>query len=233
MSFGHFAMRRPSQLPLPLSSPDLLSRTDFIVAAGNARAVACIDAWPDWPVRAMALHGPSGSGKTHLATIWREAANAVAVCASRIAHDAVPEERALVIEDVDCAQCSPARDAALFAALERTSSGAYCLLTGRGHPAGWPVVLSDLRSRFAAIAALPLWAPDEALLAALAHKLFADRQLPVTDSLVDLMLIRLERSPAAIRDFVTRLDAAAMAEARPVSVSLVRRMLGARHSPAQ
>ncbi|HEY6578958.1 MAG TPA: chromosomal replication initiator DnaA, partial [Rhizomicrobium sp.] len=64
------------QLPLPLSSPTLLSRADLIVGSSNARAVAFIDSWPDWPVMVAALHGPRGCGKTHLVSIWRERAGA-------------------------------------------------------------------------------------------------------------------------------------------------------------
>ena len=55
------------------------------------------------------------------------------------------------------------------------------LLTGQEPPAAWRSSLPDLASRFSALLAFPLWAPDEALLAALARKLFADRQLAVPD----------------------------------------------------
>jgi chromosomal replication initiation ATPase DnaA len=223
-----FAMRAPSQLPLPLCAPDQFSRDDLIVVSGNAQAVAFIDAWPDWPVAAVALHGPRGCGKTHLATIWRRAANAGSVSAARIAEEGAPDVGAFVIEDVDAAECSQVRDAALFAALERASTAAPCLLTGRAHPASWPVSLPDLGSRFAAVPALPLWTPDEALLSALARKLFSDRQLLVPDSVIQEILRRLDRCPGSIRDFVAELDATALGSAKPVSVALVRSLIAER-----
>ncbi|HEY3779206.1 MAG TPA: hypothetical protein VGL35_14230 [Rhizomicrobium sp.] len=223
-----FAMQRPSQLPLPLSAPDHLSRDDLIVVPGNAQAVAYIDAWPEWPVAVVALYGPHGCGKTHLATVWRETANAGLVSAARLAQDGTAEAGALVIEDVDSAVCSRGRDAALFAALESVGAAAPCLLTGRTHPASWPVALPDLGSRFAAIPALPLWAPDETLLRVLARKLFSDRQLFVPDAVIEEMLRRLDRSPGAIRDFVAELDATALAVAKPVSLALVRSLIAAR-----
>lgn len=228
MSSCAYAMRPPLQIPLPLASRELLARDDLIVCAGNEKAVAYIDSWPDWPVPVVALYGPAGCGKTHLATVWREVTNAETIPAVRLAEERPPESRALVVEDVDVAPCSPARDAALLYVLDHAAPPASCLLTGRGHPASWPASLPDLASRLGALPALPLWAPDEALLSALARKLFSDRQLYVPDTLIEEMLRRLDRSPAAIRDFVADLDAAGLAAAKPVNLPLLRTLIVAR-----
>jgi chromosomal replication initiation ATPase DnaA len=222
------AMAGPSQLPLPLSHRPALSRADLIVVPANAEAVAFIDAWPDWPVSAAALYGPQGCGKTHLVSIWQNKSHAHVFSAFEVFADDVRERRPLAIENVDVAEASPDRDAALFAALEAARPAAPLLLTGREPPASWTCVLPDLASRFAVLAAFPLWAPDESLLFALARKLFADRQLLVPDSVIDRMLCSLERSPGAIRDFVAEADAAALASGRSINLSLVRRLVAAR-----
>jgi chromosomal replication initiation ATPase DnaA len=218
--------RVPSQLPLPLSLEPGLSREDFVVGAANAEAVALIDAWPDWPVGQAALHGQTGCGKTHLVSIWRELSGARVRHASQLSPDDARGSGPLAIEDVDLAQASPGRDAALFAALE--FGAAPVLLTGRSPPAGWPWVLPDLASRFAGLTSLQLGMPDEALLADIARKLFADRQLLVPDAAIAQMLRLLERSPRAIREFIATVDAVAFAEGRPVNLSLVRALLAAR-----
>jgi chromosomal replication initiation ATPase DnaA len=72
--------------------------------------------------------------------------------------------------------------------------------------------------------------PDEALLATIARKLFADRQLLVPDAAIAQMLRLLERSPRAIREFIAKVDAVALAEGRPVNLPLVRALLAARES---
>jgi len=232
MSPAGGATNAPSQLPLPLACRPALSRGDLIVAPANERAVALIDAWPDWPVAAAAFHGPPGCGKTHLVSIWQQRSGARLLDASSMAAESVREPRPLAIENVDSAAASSDRDAVLFAALERASRAAPLLLTGREPPARWPCVLPDLTSRFAALPAFPLWRPDESLLFALARKLFAERQLLVPDIVIERILRSIERSPGAVRDFVAEADAAAFAAARPVNLSLVRALVAAREQAA-
>ena len=174
----------PSQLILPLPQRAALTREGFIVSPANAQAVAFVDSWPQWQVPVAAIHGPQGSGKTHLVAIWKAASGADVISASSLAGEFAPPGTPLAIEDVDAVAPSLERDRALFAVLEHVGRGAPILLTGREPPATWSSALPDLASRFSALLALPLWAPDDALLAGIARKLFTDRQLIVPDAVI-------------------------------------------------
>jgi chromosomal replication initiation ATPase DnaA len=207
-----------SQLVLPLEPRNAMTRADFIEAQGNARAVAFLDAWPDWPASAAALSGPSASGKTHLARIWA-ARSGAALADARTLRE--PMAGAAVVENCDSAN-SHDHEAALFAMLER---GAPLLLTGRAAPAQWPVSLPDLASRFRATVAFGLGQADEALLMALTVKLFADRQVLVPEAVVTRLVQGLERSPAAIRDFIARADQEAMSRQKPINLQLIRELM--------
>jgi chromosomal replication initiation ATPase DnaA len=205
-----------TQLVLPLETRSATGRADFIVAPGNASAVAFIDSFPNWPAPAAVLHGPPASGKSHLAAVWAQKAGAAVIEATAL--DANIPDGALVVENV----APGVAEAPLFALIER---GAPLLLTSQAAPADWPVVLPDLVSRTRALLGFALWAPDDALLMGLAVKLFADRQLAVPESVVSHMIASLERSPGAIRDFIARADAAALAEKRPINLSLIKGLL--------
>lgn len=207
-----------SQLILPLQASNALRREDFVVGEANREAVAFIDAYPNWPAPAAALTGPPQSGKSHLASAWAARAGGHVVDAAKLA--GAPAEGPLAIEDIDRAEPD---ERAVFAAFE---SGRPLLFTAERPPAQWQAALPDLRSRYRALLAFALWAPDEALLEGLAKKLFADRQLAVPDGVVAHMIKSLERSPAAIRDFVARADEKALSEKRAVSLALIREMLG-------
>ena len=213
-----------AQLILPLASEPSLTRADFIVAAGNAQAVAFIDSWPSWPVHVAALYGPAGSGKTHLVSIWRSLTGAHVIHASAVEQAAlVPGP--LAVEDVDLSPPMAQRDGRLFRLIEDATADSPLLLTGRAPPTGWPTVLPDLASRFSALVSLPLWEPDDELLAALARKLLSDRQLSVSDGVIAHILRTLDRTPEDIRNFIAKADAKALSEGRPITLSLVRELI--------
>jgi chromosomal replication initiation ATPase DnaA len=212
------------QLVLPLEPREAFARENFVVGTTNAKVLTFVESWPDWRVPAVAIHGPAGSGKSHLAVIWQRLSGARLVSATGLSSGGLPEGP-LVIEGVDLACGNEVCARALFVALERATLTAPVLLTGREVPTLWSAALPDLASRFAALPEFALWAPDDTLLAAVARKLFADRQLTVPDAAIDWMLQSLERTPSAIWAFVGDVDRRALAESRPVTPSLIRELL--------
>ena len=172
--------------------------------------------------------GPEGSGKTHLAHVWAEGSGARVVEAEALREAEVPalaEHGRVAVEDVPRAGAEAHR-ALLHLHNLLAARGGSLLLTGRGAPPLWGVALPDLASRIEAAGVARLGAPDDALLAALLVKLFADRQVAASPGLVGWLLPRMERSFAAAQRIVARLDALALAEGRPVSRALAARVLG-------
>lgn len=216
--------RPRGQLAIPFEHRTALGVEDFLVAPGNADALAWLDRWPDWPGHALALHGPAGCGKSHLAHVWLARCGGVLIAASDL-HDAMVEERAghaTVIEDID----RGVDETALFHLFNLArEEGGWLLLTGREAPARWPILLPDLSSRLAAITAVPLGRPDDALIGAVLTKLFDDRQLRVPEDVIAWLVARMERSFAAIGQVVEALDSLSLAERRNITVPLARRVL--------
>ena len=105
------------------------------------------------------------------------------------------------------------------------SGARHLLLTALVPPARWPLALPDLVSRLRVAPAVALGLPDDALLAALMLKLFADRQIAVLPEVPAYVVPRIERTFEAVANLVERLDRAALAEGRPVTVPLVRTVL--------
>jgi chromosomal replication initiation ATPase DnaA len=92
-------------------------------------------------------------------------------------------------------------------------------------PRTWGITLPDLASRVQAASVATLDALDDALLAALLAKLFADRQITPPPRLIDYCLRRMERSFAAAQALVAALDARSLAEGRPIGPSLAAEIL--------
>jgi chromosomal replication initiation ATPase DnaA len=220
------ARQAPRQLALALEHAVSFAREDFLEGPANRAALALVDRWPDWPGRVVALVGPAGSGKSHLASIWAATAGARFLASRALAESHPPAALttgALVLEDV-CEE--DLNERALFHLLNfAREEGAFLLLTARTAPAGWKVAIRDLASRLRAIPTVILAAPDDALLRALIVKLWADRQVAVDQSVINYVINRIERSFAAARSVVERLDQEALRQRRPVTRALAAELL--------
>ena len=213
------------QLTLDLPVRAALGREDFFVSEANALAVARIDAPDTWPRNKLALIGPRGSGKTHLAHVWASETDAEVVPAAALgALDIGKVASGIAIDDAD--RLPGDAETSLFHLHNRLGEeGLPLLLIGLEAPSRWSVALPDLRSRLEATDVVRIEAPDDALLAAVLVKLFADRGLAVSPGLIGWMLPRMDRSFAAAQDLVRRLDAEALAEGRAVTRRLAAQLL--------
>jgi chromosomal replication initiation ATPase DnaA len=211
----------PRQLVLALDHAISFAREDFLPGPSNAQARALIDRWPDWPDRLVALIGPEGSGKSHLAAIWAGTAGARVLSAKHLSDADVPgalATGALVVEDLEPGGFD---ERALFHLINLArEEKADVLFTARSAPVTFAVSIRDLGSRLRALPVVTLAAPDDALLRALIVKLAADRQLAVDETLVNYLANRLERSFAATRAAVLKLDEEGLRRHRPVTRAL-------------
>jgi chromosomal replication initiation ATPase DnaA len=220
------------QLAFDLPHRPATGRDDFLVTPSNAKAVALIDLWPNWPANTLILLGPSGSGKSHLAAVWHEMTGALMARPSDLHEDRVPDllkRAALVIEDAPGeALDEPAFFHLLNLAREQR---AYVLITAPGGPTGWGISLPDLLSRLRAAPVAQLGPPDDALLRGVLVKLFADRQIGVDETVVSYLISRMPRELAAARTLVAEIDRRALEERAEVTRNFVAKVLGDIVSP--
>ncbi|MEP1205956.1 MAG: hypothetical protein ABJM29_04880 [Rhizobiaceae bacterium] len=217
-------MSNPDQLPLGLALNAGQGIDDLVVSHVNRDAVTFINSWPNWPVPIVILAGPVGVGKSHLAAIWAERAAAATLQPSG---DLAPEPEDsganFVVEDIGPGNFD---ETALFHLINNVRAhGGNLLLTSRTWPGNWGMELPDLTSRMKLARLIELSEPDDLLLRGVMTKLFADRQLDVDGTVIDYMVLRMERSLACAQDLVTRLDDLSMAQKRAITKPLAAEAL--------
>jgi chromosomal replication initiation ATPase DnaA len=130
---------------------------------------------------------------------------------------------ALVVEDCDG---GPFDEPALFHLMNAVKArGGHLLLTARTAPDLWGLRVPDLLSRMRLAPSATIEPPDDGLLRAVLVKLFIDRQLVVDTAVIDALVLRMERSFAAARAVVDRLDRLALERGRRVTRPLVQEAL--------
>ncbi|MCM2292093.1 DnaA regulatory inactivator HdaA [Allorhizobium sp. BGMRC 0089] len=218
--------RKAEQLPLVFDHTPANGRDDLLVSARLAAAVSMVDSWPNWPSPVVVLTGPQGSGKSHLAEIWRKASGAETVSLAPGADAAaIAVNGPVLFEDADRRGFD---ETELFHLINSVRQhGTSLLITARTWPIAWNVSLPDLRSRLRAATLVEIGEPDEALLAQVIVKLFADRQLSVDERLVAYIVSRMERSFAAAQTIVEWLDRMALSRRVRISRALATEALDA------
>lgn len=217
---------QPQQLVMPFAPMVSYQPEDFIAGNANARALDLVTRWPDWPYSLVVVHGPQGCGKTHLCHLFARRAQATFIDPARVG--TVPADQLLagnhgwILDGLE-AVADPAALAQLIN--HARARGDYVLMTASAPPAALASGLPDLQSRLAAMPEVALGLPDDALLAAVLAKSFADRQLRVVPDALVYAVTRLERSFAAAQHFAARVDEASLATGKRVGLAFMREML--------
>ena len=202
-----------------------IGREDYLVSSCNEDAVEWIDLWPDWPAPALIICGPPGSGKSHLAAVWQANTGAEALDPAALPDIAAIDEAEhhhFLLENA----CDVTDETAFFHFYNQIVEHGGTLLLTAEHPVSqWGLGLPDLYSRLRALPTAQIGMPDDSLIGALLVKMFSDRQLDIAPDVVSYLIPRMERSFAAARSLVARLDDAALAQQRTITVPLARTVI--------
>jgi chromosomal replication initiation ATPase DnaA len=212
------------QLTFDLPVRQALGREAFYVSPANEVAASTVAGWRGWPAGKLALTGPEGAGKSHLVQVWAGEADALVMAAGAAGRP--PEGRNVALEDVDRIAGDAAAEEAVFHLHNAVlAHGGRLLVTGRLSPSAWGLRLPDLASRMAGTPMVRIEAPDDALLAAVLSKHFADRQIRPPAPLIPYLLRRMKRSFAEAARIVEALDTEALEHRQTLSRKLAGAIL--------
>lgn len=208
---------------------------DFLVSHANEEAYQWIHHWPTgWVAPSVILWGEGGCGKTHLAHMWARLSHAQILTAETLAQNlealfqlSAHTHSAWVLEDAPLHLSTGAiKEDDLFHLINICQQhGMYLLITAHQPASRWELHLKDLSSRLNALPSIHIKSPDDALLRAVMIKLFSDRQLHVSDDILDYILLRIDRRFQDIQHICALIDQASLQQKRKISLALVKDVL--------
>lgn len=211
---------------MPFALPASNAVEDYIRGEANAVALDLVERWPEWPYSIVLVYGEAGSGKTHLAHVFARRAKATFVAPNRLGQQPADQlltgNHAWVLDGLESVVDAPALAQLINHARAR---GDYLLITAEKSPSAMQIALPDLRSRLLALPCVMLDAPDDALLAGVIAKQFADRQLRISPEVLHYAVQHIERSYAAASRFVQMMDTLSLSSGRALTIPLVRKAL--------
>ena len=183
------------------------------------------------------LHGPAGTGKSHLllgacAALGQQHRRAHYLPLRTLrAHlpqvvDQVESAPLIAVDEIEALAGHTAAELALFALYDRVrAAGGALLLAGRAAPGALGLVRPELQSRLAWGEVLRLEALDDAGVRAVLIQRAAALGLELPDAVADYLLTRAPRALADQLTVLARLDRAALAAQRRLTVPFVRGVL--------
>ena len=233
-----------AQLPLALRFPADQRLDTYVAAPPGAldalRALARDDAVDgDAALPALYLDGAAGTGKTHLllaACAEAEAAGLqaaylpLAVAAGRLDEALAAMERAdlIALDGIEAIAGQREDEIALFHAHNRAhDAGRRLLYAARSAPDALALVLPDLRSRLGQCARIALTVLDDAGRAEVLRLRAHRRGLQMDQAAIDWLLRRAGRDLAGLTGLFERLDRAALAAQRRITVPFLRQWMEA------
>ncbi|WP_375692216.1 DnaA regulatory inactivator HdaA [Bartonella sp. AP4SXKL] len=225
---------RETQLSLNFPYDPIFQFEDLVVTESNRMAFQLIDHWPNWSLPIAVLVGKEGSGKTHFSNIWLQKADAF-----RIQHNELDQAvtmaslgRSFLIEDIDTGEINETELFHLINSIKQANLDARqatLLMTAQTLPSAWNLMLNDLKSRLNSVMFVEINQPDDALLTAVAFKLFSDRQLIVHPDTVYYLVSRCERSLFSLKRVVDSVDQLALQRKRKITRSVIAEVLNRRN----
>ncbi len=216
------------QLPLALSGRSASSFDDFVVGANDV-AVAQLRALADAPAPVF-VWGDPGCGKTHVMdALTRGGTRGWFGPAASAPWAFDPGWRWIVLDDVHRLDAAQQRDA--FALLVEAQTFAVPWAAAAPVPPIDLPLRDDLRTRLGWGLVCALQPLDESLTRRVLGREAARRGIVFGDEVLDFLLHRFARDLGHLMHLLDRIDQFALAQARPVTLPLLRRMLAEAQAP--
>ncbi len=198
---------------------------DFYVSENNINAYKLIESWPNWPSRFINIFGPKGCGKTHLINIIKDKIDSVLIPATEVDSDILLKykvKECLIIDDFE----NKIEEKLLYTITNMGyQDNKYLIVSSIIPLKKFKVKLKDLSSRFTSFVEVGIDLPTDDLLRVILTKNFSDKQIEITKKNIEYIVKNIDRSYDKINLFSNLVDNLSLSKAKPISLSLIKKVL--------
>lgn len=224
-------MNNQIQFPFEFTESISFAEDDFITSQANQNAFNYIQNWLSWGEgrysKLLILYGPRSSGKTHLSHIFAKLTKAKLIQTKDLftkhPFELALNNKFLILEDLDIIK--DCEEIIFHLINEVCEQSCYLLITSKVSPTEMKFKLPDLESRIKVIPSVSIDQPDDQLIHTLLVKRFSDKQIRISNDIINYLATHIERSFKEINSVVDYIDKKSMIEKRKVTISLVKEVL--------
>ena len=227
-------MSATGQLPLSIITDDEATLANFQSRTSVLEVVNGLSTLVDCRQGEYFLWGAEGVGKSHLLQAVSHALGTHALYLPLEDLTEVPPQAllegadtvpVLALDNVQAVLRSPDWQEALFHLFNRRRDAGLALLFSADRvPSELVTLLPDLRSRLGSLTVFHLPKQTDQELAEMLRFRAARRGLLMSDEVVNYVMTRVERSAKSLIMLLDRIDTAALAQARPVTIPLINEL---------
>ena len=219
-------MRDLNQLIIKFDYEKNFHDEDFYVSKSNKHVFDLLMKWPTWEKNFVNISGEKFSGKSHLMNIFLKKNKGIKIDFNLIKNIDFKNLKIyenIVLEDVTT-NTNEELLYTLFNIVEQDNK--YIIVTSKDSIAEMKFSLNDLRSRTKNFLLQNIEKPDDELMFAIILKNLSDRQITLSQKLINYIIQRIERSYSKIFDFIYKIDELSLKKKKSIDFKIIREVLG-------
>ncbi len=199
------------QRKLNLKTPYQVNEDELIVSLANIEIYKSIFKWDKWVNNRILIIGSEKSGKTSFANLWRNTVNAKII--KNI--DNLEYNQRVIVDNIE-----NFNELNLINIINFTQERSLSLLmTCSKYPS---FKLNDLASRIKSTYKLIIKEPDENLAKLLLKKFFKQRQIKISEEVINYIYNNIQRKYSSIEQIVSLLDNQSIIQGRKLTVKFIQ-----------
>ena len=219
-------MKKKEQLLLNFAFDKNYKSEDYFVSKSNYFAFNLIDSWPKWEKNILNIHGERYSGKSHLSEIFIKKNKGIILKPQNLEKNYEKNLRFhqnIILDNFD----DNIDEKVIFSLINFVDQHSKFLLINSIKPFNkMSFNLKDLASRAKNCLDAKIEKPDDDLIKVLIVKYLSDKQVKISNKLIEFTIKRITSSYSKIFEFIYKIDEISLKKKKSIDQKTIKEALG-------